>query len=252
MVGQIVPPEERREVRLVVVGKNQNNSNTDLVLVNELISSEMQENKPEKLTSLNSGIKKGIGRAVMSVAPKADSVVKTQKNEQEPSENRIFSVPFYSQFSDISSPEWQKVGCGIASLSMIIDFYSDEKVSVDTLLDSGIKAGAYITTAGWSHAGLIGLSHSYGLDGESVSLVDLNMKSAFNTLEKELQHGPVMVSVHYTFEPTNPIPHLVVVDGVSDGKVYYNDPAEKTGGGSISVEHFQSAWKKRYISIRPA
>jgi len=58
------------------------------------------------------------------------------------------------------------------------------------------------------------------------------------------------VSVHYTFKPTNPIPHLVIVTGVEDGKVYYNDPAEKSGNGSISIEQFQSAWKKRYIAIR--
>jgi len=32
-------------------------------------------------------------------------------------------VPFYSQFVDISAPAWKKVGCGIASLAMIIDFY---------------------------------------------------------------------------------------------------------------------------------
>lgn len=161
------------------------------------------------------------------------------------------SVPFYSQFADISSPSWQKVGCGIASLSMIIDYYSNEVVSVDGLLDRGIEAGAYISNAGWSHAGLIELSRRYGLDGESVSMAGLTMSDAFSKLEKALSEGPVMVSVHYTFEPTNPIPHLVVVSEVRDGEVIYNDPAEATGEGVISIEKFQNAWKKRYISIRP-
>jgi hypothetical protein len=79
----------------------------------------------------------------------------------------------------------------------------------------------------------------------------LDREAAFSALTKVLEEGPVMASVHYTFEPTNPIPHLVVVNGVRDGLVYYNDPAEPQGGGSISKEKFQRAWKQRYIEIRP-
>lgn len=42
------------------------------------------------------------------------------------SSEEIRSVPF-SQFADISAPEWRKVGCGIASTAMIIDFFNPEK-----------------------------------------------------------------------------------------------------------------------------
>jgi uncharacterized protein YvpB len=163
----------------------------------------------------------------------------------------VYTVPFYSQFSDISSPEWKKVGCGITSLAMLIDYYQPKEVTVDELLKRGIDAGAY-SDAGWSHAGLINLSHKYGLKGESHDLSGSSMEAAFAALKTELKNGPVMASVHYTFTPTNPIPHIVVVSGVSDGKVYYNDPAGKSGNGSISIEKFQGAWKKRYIDIRPA
>ena len=163
----------------------------------------------------------------------------------------VFTVPFYSQFSDITATKWQKVGCGIASLAMLIDFYEPKAVTVDELLQEGIDAGAYQNDAGWSHAGLIGLSKKYGLNGESHDLGASNMDTAFATLKDELEKGPVMASVHYTFSPTNPIPHLVVVNGVSDGMVFYNDPAEKAGGHSISIAKFQGGWKKRYIDIRP-
>jgi hypothetical protein len=77
------------------------------------------------------------------------------------------------------------------------------------------------------------------------------MTEAFRAFADVLEDGPVMASVHYTFEPTNPIPHLVVITGVKDGLVYYNDPAEASGGGSLSIAKFQSAWKKRYIDIKP-
>ncbi len=160
-------------------------------------------------------------------------------------------VPFYSQFKDISAPEWRKVGCGIASLAMLIEYYEPNAVSVDELLTQGIDAHAYLDDAGWTHAGLINLSHKYGLSGESHSLADSSMEEAFDALQDELEEGPVMASVHYTFDPQNPIPHLVVVNGVRDGKVYYNDPSESGGGGTISIAKFQSSWKKRYIDIRP-
>lgn len=161
------------------------------------------------------------------------------------------TVPFYSQFADISDPSWQKVGCGVASLAMILDYYGSTP-PVDELLETGVARGAYLNNAGWTHAGLIGLSEDYGLSGETISLAGNPMDSAFAALEDAVANGPVMVSVHYTFEPTNPIPHLAVVTGIKDGRVYYNDPAEATGGGSITADRFKRAWKKRYIEIRPA
>jgi hypothetical protein len=161
------------------------------------------------------------------------------------------TVPFFSQFKDIASPYWQKVGCGIASTAMIIEYYQPGTARVEALLQQGINNGSFLSDAGWIHSGLINLTNQFGLDGSSHSLAHLSMSEAFSMLESVLKEGPVMASVHYTFEPTNPIPHLVVINGVREGMVYYNDPAEVSGGGAIPIEKFQSAWKKRYIEIRP-
>lgn len=163
----------------------------------------------------------------------------------------VRTVPFYSQFADISAPEWQGVGCGIASVAMLIDYYVDTVIDVDALLADGRAAGAYLPHAGWTHQGLIDLAAAYGLTGETVSLAHLTEAAALTELEREVTEGPVMVSVHYTFEPTNPIPHLAVVTEITDGLVHYNDPAEAAGDGTISLERFSAAWKQRYISIRP-
>lgn len=175
-----------------------------------------------------------------------------QKIAQADDKLAVFTVPFYSQFTDITAPEWKKIGCGIASLAMLIEFYEPGSITVDGLLNEGISAGAYLNDAGWIHSGLINLSKKYGLTGASYDMAGLSMDKAFMKLESVLVDGPVMVSVHYTFDPKNPIPHLVIINGVADGKVYYNDPAEKAGGGSISITKFQSSWKKRYIEIREA
>lgn len=160
----------------------------------------------------------------------------------------ITTVPFFSQFTDISSPEWQGVGCGIASLGMIMEYYKPGTVSVDALLADGIKKGAY-SDVGWTYKGLISVSSAYGFTGESHDLA--GNANAFTSFKEAVRQGPVIASVYYTFQPGNPIPHLVVVTKIEGDTVYYNDPAEKKGGGTISVDAFTKAWKKRYIEIYP-
>lgn len=169
-----------------------------------------------------------------------------------PATPAIPEVPFYSQFKDIASTKWQKVGCGVTSLAMIIDFYNPDTVSVNTLLTQGIAAGAYLQKAGWTYAGLIGLSKKYGLEGNSYDLGKLDSKTAFNQLKPYLADGPVIVSVHYKFDPKSTIPHLVVLNGLDGGVLHYNDPAAKSGDGEISVADFLKGWKKRFIVVRPA
>ena len=160
-------------------------------------------------------------------------------------------VPFYSQFTDIHSSSWQKVGCGITSLAMVIDYYSQETISVDALLKQGVSSGAYNKTYGWIHKDLITLSKEYGLEGNSYDVSSLGKDTSLVKLESFLSEGPVIASVHYKFDPKSKIPHLVVLDGIRDGFVYYNDPAGKFGQKKISITDFQKAWKKKFIVIRP-
>ncbi len=161
----------------------------------------------------------------------------------------VFTVPFYSQLTDITATAWKKVGCGITSLAMLIAFYEPTEMdSVDSLLAEGIEAGAY-SENGWTYSGLIGIANKHGLSGSTHDYRDSTMDIAFKHMTDDLEKGPVMASVHYTFKPTNPIPHLVIINGIKDGAVYYNDPAEARGGGSISVTQFKSGWKKRYLEF---
>lgn len=160
-------------------------------------------------------------------------------------------VPFYSQFTDISSPKWRGVGCGIVSLAMLIEYYEPGAVTVDQLLARGIDAGAFLPNAGWKHRDLVNLSRRYGLDGNNYDLSGESKSVAYATLKRHLADGPVMVSVHYKFDPKSTIPHLAVINGIADGKVYHNDPAGKKSG-VVSEAEFLAAWKKRFIVIRPA
>lgn len=161
---------------------------------------------------------------------------------------KSIDVPFFSQFTDISSPEWKKIGCGITSLGMIIEYYKPGTATVDELLVDGIEKNAY-SEAGWTYKGLIDVGSAYGFTGESHDLA--GNADAFTQFKKAVDRGPVIASVYYTFEPGNPTPHLVVINRIEGETVYYNDPAEKAGGGTISVDAFIKAWKKRYIEIYP-
>jgi ABC-type bacteriocin/lantibiotic exporter with double-glycine peptidase domain len=174
---------------------------------------------------------------------------KIQKNIQH-AVSPVPDVPFYSQFKDITSPTWQKVGCGVASLAMVIDYYKPA-VSVNTLLKQGVAAGAYLESSGWTYKGLISLGKQYGLDGASYDLAKLSKAGAFAQFKGYLKDGPVVASVHYKFDPKSIVPHLVVINGIRDDSLYYNDPADTVGEKTISTADFLAAWKKRFIVMRP-
>lgn len=164
---------------------------------------------------------------------------------------RVPDVPFYSQFQDIHAKEWQKIGCGIASLAMIIEYYHPKVVSVDTLLHEAIESGAYAKNAGWKHRDLALLGKQYGLEGESYDLSHVDADTAFTEFEKFIKDGPVIASVHYKFDPQSTIPHLVVINGIKGDYLFVNDPAEPQAGKEISIADFMKAWKKRFIVLKP-
>jgi predicted double-glycine peptidase len=134
---------------------------------------------------------------------------------------------------------------------MVIEYYEPNSVSVDTLLTEALASGAYDKNAGWIHKKLINLSGKYGLEGNSYDVTKLSKEKAYASLESHLKGGPVIVSVHYKFDPKSTIPHLVVIDGVDKDTLYYNDPAAKSGEKQISKALFLKAWKSKFIVIRP-
>ena len=201
-------------------------------------------------TSIQSAEAKEIPKPLVLISnPKSEIVIPPTKVS--PVVKSIPDVTFYSQFTDILSPEWKKVGCGVTSLAMIIDYYKHDAVSVNTLLKQGIESGAYQKNAGWTYSGLISLGNKYGLNGESYDLSSSNNKSSLEKFSTYLKDGPVIASIHYKFDPKSTIPHLVVITGIESDVIHYNDPAAKVGGKTISTKDFMKGWKKRFIVVRP-
>ncbi len=189
---------------------------------------------------------------VVETAVEVNPIVEpVASNDYEVIPASIPEVPFYSQIRNISSPKWQKLSCGIADLAMIINFYKPGAVVPDVLLMEGLAAGAFIDGVGWKHQGLADLAASYGLKGKIYGFSHLNKTEAFAALLEFLKDGPVIASVHYTFDPNSTIPHLVVINGVEGDFIYYNDPATRGGNQKISIAGFLRGWKERIIVIRP-
>ena len=160
-------------------------------------------------------------------------------------------VPFHSQLTEIHSPVWRLQSCGITSLSMIVDYYRPGAVSLNALLGQGIALGAFINNVGWSYSGLIQVAQKYDLHGKTYDLSSATASHALAQITASLKDGPVIASVHYKFDPKSLLPHMVVIDGIADNIVYYNDPDAKNGENKISTADFVKGWKKRFIVIRP-
>lgn len=161
-----------------------------------------------------------------------------------------YSVPLFSQISDISSVAWKQKGCGVADVAMIVEFYKPKTTSVQEVLEEGLKSGAYVKNVGWSHSGLASLAVKYGLVGKTVDLSKSTSLTALDQFKDIVEEGPVIASIHRGFNPKSPYGHLIVVTGFDDKLVYYNDPGKREGIRTVAIADFTKGWKKRLIVIR--
>ncbi|MFA6257927.1 MAG: C39 family peptidase [Candidatus Paceibacterota bacterium] len=161
-----------------------------------------------------------------------------------------YSVPLYSQISDISSVAWQQKGCGVADVAMIVEFYKPNTTSVQKVLEQALKGGAYVKNVGWSHQGLASLAVKYGLVGKTVDLSKFKNETALSQFKNTVKEGPVIASIRRGFNPKSPFGHLIVVTGFDDKLVYYNDPGKRDGIRTVPISDFMKGWKKRLIVIR--
>lgn len=153
-----------------------------------------------------------------------------------------YDIPFYSQqvseqtyqqdgfrsFEEALS--WEKRGCGIASVRMVIDGFQNKKglshcERQGAMIHKGLEKNAYKENIGWIHQGLCNIAADYGVKGEAFRGQDVE------TLQRRIESGnPCIASVTPRFVGGQPIDsegrevwgtggHLIVVLGtlVEDG-----------------------------------
>lgn len=173
-------------------------------------------------------------------------------------------IPYYSQYRDVTDPEWQKRACGIACLKMLLDARGTETPLLDEMIKNGVTLGAY-SEHGWLHEGLIALGAQYGgelyrkefrkKDADPETAARLN-REGIDTILQELEMGrPVIISAIKNFEISNKF-HMVLVVGaeIEEGVVkgfYYHDPdsyTETKGAYQfVSMGTFTTAWRRMAI-----
>ena len=166
-----------------------------------------------------------------------------------------------SQYLDLKNKNWQKAGCGVVSLLMLMRYLqaggknSNQRLpSADKLYQVGLNRRAYIKGVGWRHSGLVGLAKIYGFKNtKRYDLSKMSFDQSLTKLKLELKTDPVLVSVFSKYEPGRG-GHLVVLLSLSKTVAEVLDPDTKVQSAvyrKLSAQKFLSAYKSRFITVRP-
>jgi uncharacterized protein YvpB len=163
----------------------------------------------------------------------------------------MFQVPQLSQHLDITDPEWRSRSCGPVCVGMILDYLGKAHPSLDDLVRMANEIGAYKPGIGWYHSGLVRLAEEFETKGATF---DWNMEtptSALKNMESLLEKGPLIASVHRNFDTSNG-GHLIVLTGMDDNAVTYNEPDSQVRGEigrTVPIKRFLNGWKRRIIVL---
>lgn len=172
------------------------------------------------------------------------------------------SLPFISQYSALPS-EWGSRGCGLVALKIALDYFheldnNNQTMPLPQLLETALSSGAYREGIGWSHSGLVHLALGLGYHSWNRDLpkeqAGVTLEQAMNVLKEDVLHGPVLVSVWKSFDPSQKGGHIVVVYKILDGLVSFVDPEkdnEVEGRIEMSAERFAQGFKMRSICLLP-
>ncbi|MBX4215770.1 C39 family peptidase, partial [Candidatus Parcubacteria bacterium] len=149
-------------------------------------------------------------------------------------------VPYYSQFVEISDPEWQSRACGMACLKMVLDFYGAPTSSLHGMVVKGKEEGGY-TPSGWLHDYSLKVAEHYGFAGERREKMEVGPSLA--EFKDRLAKGePIIVSVFKNFSEKDKF-HQVVLIGFEEKEgaltgFYCHDPdsPDKESRKGIFVE----------------
>lgn len=183
------------------------------------------------------------------------------------------TVPYYSQFADVTRQEWKSKACTVTCLKMAIEYATGkETTSVDTFIDVGVIIGAH-TGHGWDHSGIAILAHNYGVPAykEEFRSVKVNTETkefsksqyeegmceyGISKIVKVLDEGGLaIVSVLRGLKPDGGF-HSILITGYEksgeDISFIFHDPDTESGEKSnmtISKTDFIPVWRKMAIFI---
>ena len=143
--------------------------------------------------------------------------------------NTKLTVPYYSQFIDVSDSFWMLRGCGAVSFAMVTEFHGIKIPSIVEFCNEAKDRGGYDMVNGWVHDYLVSKAKECGLQAErKEGLTDINEILA--SLEKG---NPVIVSVEKRVLEQKRF-HILVVVGYEDLPAM---PAHAEHAGGVIIYH---------------
>lgn len=174
------------------------------------------------------------------------------------------TIPYYSQYLNVTDHEWQSRACGVVCLKMLLESKGVKTPSIDEMIKEGVTLKAY-SENGWLHDGLITLGEKYGAklyrkefrkkDADQDTLEKLNIEGVY-TIVGELKEGrPVIVSAIKNFEVRDKFHMVLVVGAEIENEVvkgfYYHDPdsyTESKGAYQFApFTTFLDSWRRMAI-----
>ncbi len=171
----------------------------------------------------------------------------------------ILEVPYYSQRTDVSDPEWKERACAMACMKMTLDFLGAGTPSLDEMIQKGVELEGF-GPSGWIHKSLAELALMFGKTIEPTEFrsqdedeAKMLLNKGIITLVRALAEGvPVPVSVIKEFKHTDKY-HIVLLVGAKteNGSLegfYYNDPdadsADEGKNKFVSIDTFKKHWRR--------
>ena len=172
------------------------------------------------------------------------------------------SVPYYSQYLDVSDELWRPRACGVACLKMLLEAKGEHAPTLDEMIAQGCAIGAH-GEYGWKHDGLVALARQYGVklsrnewrQSESKTTDELN-EDGINFLISEIRSGrPVIVSAVKNFEEDDKF-HMVILTGFEEesgevaGFYYHDSDTASRGDGEnlyVPINIFRAKWRRMAI-----
>lgn len=158
------------------------------------------------------------------------------------------SVPYYSQFVDISDPFWMLRACGGLCLKMVLEYHDKVVPDILSLCYEAKDNGGYDMNNGWVHDYLIAKAKEFGLQAYRKEGL-----TSTKELKLSLDEGnPVIVSVEKrVLEQTRF--HMIVLVGYEDDTFFYHE-SESTDKEKGKYHHcdestFQNYWRGKAIFI---
>ncbi len=147
---------------------------------------------------------------------------------------------------------WSDRACGVACVSMILEYVTGRPVSTTDLLHEGRGIRAY-SERGWIHRGLADLLVRHGVPAEARAVDSLEELGRLVVAE-----GPAIASVtlHFPESGSTRGGHLVLVTGVdwqsaTVTDVHFNDPSRwGADNNRVSAARFAASFTGRVVTTR--